>query len=105
MDLRPPWAAAGLCDRIHLVEEWARHNGNADLIRQAIDGTTGNRNGATGAMPPEVSEISVRQSEVSEAARTALEPSVEVVGYCAEGGRDVAAEGGTVHECHRRRAD
>ena len=26
---------------IHLVEEWARHNGHADLIRQAIDGTTG----------------------------------------------------------------
>jgi hypothetical protein len=26
---------------IHLVEEWARHNGHADLIRQSIDGTTG----------------------------------------------------------------
>jgi uncharacterized damage-inducible protein DinB len=26
---------------IHLVEEWARHNGHADLIRQAIDGVTG----------------------------------------------------------------
>jgi uncharacterized damage-inducible protein DinB len=26
---------------IHLVEEWARHNGHADLLRQAIDGTTG----------------------------------------------------------------
>jgi hypothetical protein len=26
---------------IHLVEEWARHDGHADLIRQAIDGTTG----------------------------------------------------------------
>jgi hypothetical protein len=26
---------------IHLVEEWARHDGPADLIRQAIDGTTG----------------------------------------------------------------
>jgi len=26
---------------IHLVEEWARHNGHADLIREAIDGTTG----------------------------------------------------------------
>jgi hypothetical protein len=26
---------------IHLVDEWARHNGHADLIRQAIDGTTG----------------------------------------------------------------
>jgi uncharacterized damage-inducible protein DinB len=26
---------------IHLVEEWARHNGHGDLIRQVIDGTTG----------------------------------------------------------------
>jgi len=26
---------------VHLVEEWARHNGHADMIRQAIDGTTG----------------------------------------------------------------
>jgi len=26
---------------IHLVEEWARHNGHADLIREVIDGTTG----------------------------------------------------------------
>ena len=26
---------------IHLIEEWARHAGHADLIRQAIDGVTG----------------------------------------------------------------
>jgi hypothetical protein len=26
---------------IHLIEEWARHNGHADLLRQTIDGTTG----------------------------------------------------------------
>jgi uncharacterized damage-inducible protein DinB len=26
---------------IHLIEEWARHEGHADLIRQTIDGTTG----------------------------------------------------------------
>ncbi len=26
---------------IHLVEEWAGHDGHADLLRQAIDGTTG----------------------------------------------------------------
>jgi hypothetical protein len=26
---------------IHLIEEWARHDGHADLIRQVIDGTTG----------------------------------------------------------------
>jgi hypothetical protein len=25
----------------HLVEEYARHNGHADLIRQVIDGSTG----------------------------------------------------------------
>jgi hypothetical protein len=24
-----------------LIEEWARHNGHADLIREAIDGATG----------------------------------------------------------------
>jgi uncharacterized damage-inducible protein DinB len=26
---------------IHLIEEWARHNGHADLIRQSIDGSIG----------------------------------------------------------------
>jgi uncharacterized damage-inducible protein DinB len=26
---------------IHLIEEYARHNGHADLIREAIDGATG----------------------------------------------------------------
>jgi hypothetical protein len=26
---------------VHLVEEYARHNGHADLLREAIDGTTG----------------------------------------------------------------
>lgn len=26
---------------VHLVEEYARHNGHADLIRQSIDGATG----------------------------------------------------------------
>jgi uncharacterized damage-inducible protein DinB len=26
---------------VHLIEEYARHNGHADLIRQAIDGQTG----------------------------------------------------------------
>jgi len=25
----------------HLVEEYARHNGHADLIREAIDGSAG----------------------------------------------------------------
>ncbi len=26
---------------IHLVEEYARHNGHADLLRERIDGATG----------------------------------------------------------------
>ena len=26
---------------VHLVEEYARHNGHADLIRESIDGQTG----------------------------------------------------------------
>jgi uncharacterized damage-inducible protein DinB len=26
---------------LHLIEEWARHNGHADLLREAIDGATG----------------------------------------------------------------
>ena len=26
---------------VHLIEEWARHNGHADLMRQVIDGVTG----------------------------------------------------------------
>jgi len=26
---------------LHMIEETARHNGHADLIREAIDGSTG----------------------------------------------------------------
>jgi hypothetical protein len=26
---------------VHMIEEHARHNGHADLIRERIDGTTG----------------------------------------------------------------
>jgi hypothetical protein len=26
---------------LHLLEEYARHNGHADLLREAIDGRTG----------------------------------------------------------------
>ncbi len=26
---------------LHMIEEYARHNGHADLIRERIDGTTG----------------------------------------------------------------
>ena len=27
---------------IHMIEEYARHNGHADLLRERIDGTVGN---------------------------------------------------------------
>lgn len=27
--------------RAHMIEEYARHNGRTDLIRERIDGTTG----------------------------------------------------------------
>jgi Protein of unknown function (DUF664) len=26
---------------VHMIEEYARHNGNADLLRERIDGATG----------------------------------------------------------------
>ena len=26
---------------LHMIEEYARHNGHADLLREAIDGATG----------------------------------------------------------------
>jgi hypothetical protein len=26
---------------VHLIEEYARHNGHADLLREAIDGSVG----------------------------------------------------------------
>jgi hypothetical protein len=26
---------------VHLIEEYARHNGHADLLREAVDGQTG----------------------------------------------------------------
>ncbi|HEY4021272.1 MAG TPA: DUF664 domain-containing protein [Pseudonocardiaceae bacterium] len=32
---------AGLHELIHLVEEYARHNGHADLPRERIDGAIG----------------------------------------------------------------
>jgi hypothetical protein len=61
-----------------------------------------NENVATSAMAPDVSEISVRQSQVSEAAHAVLKASVEVVLQCAEGRGDFTAEDGTMHECHSR---
>jgi hypothetical protein len=27
--------------RVHMIEEYARHNGHADLMRESIDGQTG----------------------------------------------------------------
>ena len=26
---------------LHMIEEYARHNGHADLIRESVDGSTG----------------------------------------------------------------
>jgi hypothetical protein len=26
---------------VHMIEEYARHNGHADLLREAVDGETG----------------------------------------------------------------
>jgi hypothetical protein len=26
---------------LHMIEEYARHNGHADLLRECVDGTTG----------------------------------------------------------------
>jgi uncharacterized damage-inducible protein DinB len=37
-DGRPPSLRRILC---HMIEEYARHNGHADLIRESIDGETG----------------------------------------------------------------
>jgi uncharacterized damage-inducible protein DinB len=41
---RHPETGEGLSTRwvvVHMIEEYARHNGHADLIREAIDGQTG----------------------------------------------------------------
>ena len=41
---RHPRTGEGLSLRwilVHMIEEYARHNGHADLIRQSIDGSTG----------------------------------------------------------------
>jgi hypothetical protein len=38
---RPP-ASQSLCvGLMHMIEEYARHNGHADLLRERIDGTVG----------------------------------------------------------------
>ena len=44
-ETHPAWGGQGRVSLrwvlVHLVEEYARHNGHADLIRQSIDGETG----------------------------------------------------------------
>ena len=46
-DVVPSWQGASHPDRdvrwifVHMIEEYARHNGHADLLREAIDGVTG----------------------------------------------------------------
>jgi hypothetical protein len=41
----PRWGEAGRRDLrwvfVHMIEEYARHNGHADLLRERIDGVTG----------------------------------------------------------------
>jgi uncharacterized damage-inducible protein DinB len=43
--LHPAWDGQGRVSLrwvlVHMIEEYARHNGHADLIREAIDGQTG----------------------------------------------------------------
>ena len=38
------WFRRRICGRwvyVHMIEEYARHNGHADLLRERIDGVTG----------------------------------------------------------------
>jgi hypothetical protein len=41
----PAWGGQGRVSLrwvlVHMVEEYARHNGHADLLRESIDGETG----------------------------------------------------------------
>jgi hypothetical protein len=46
LDTQAPWSFGGEHASlrwiyIHMIEEYARHNGHADLIREAVDGATG----------------------------------------------------------------
>jgi hypothetical protein len=34
-------AGRSLTDNVHMIEEYARHNGHADLLRERIEGVTG----------------------------------------------------------------
>ena len=44
-DTYPAWGGRGRVSLrwvlVHMIEEYARHNGHADLLREAIDGATG----------------------------------------------------------------
>jgi hypothetical protein len=37
---------------LHMIEEYARHNGHADLLRERIDGATGRATSAITLVPP-----------------------------------------------------
>jgi hypothetical protein len=37
----PPFVADERTMLVHMIEEYARHNGHADLIRERLDGVTG----------------------------------------------------------------
>jgi hypothetical protein len=38
---RPPVAISLRWIYVHMIEEYARHNGHADFLRERIDGVTG----------------------------------------------------------------
>jgi hypothetical protein len=41
IDGEPEWRGSMRWILIHMIEEYARHAGHADLIRERIDGATG----------------------------------------------------------------
>jgi uncharacterized damage-inducible protein DinB len=41
VDPKPPPAMSLRWILVHMIEEYARHNGHADLLREAVDGETG----------------------------------------------------------------
>jgi len=45
---------------VHTIQETARHAGHADIIREAIDGAAGLREGVTG-MPPKADAAAWKQ--------------------------------------------
>lgn len=49
----------------HMVEEYSRHNGHADLIREAIDGQTGSEPPAIANRDAEVDLLTTRRGSVA----------------------------------------